>query len=148
MPPPSPHLATSDSRNGVSQVCTKRFQVSSPWVRIGVGGGGVGGMDTDGHTGWTDSQRDRRGKKGLFREVEWILAQRHARAVSQSSSRNFYPRLRSQQPNDSNRLHTPLLSASESNCGAEADSAVKPEQSPDPTYHTASRSKKKKKKEY
>lgn len=65
--------------------------------------------------------------------------------MSQCSSRNFYPPLPSQQPNDSNRLHTPLLSVSESNCGAEADSAVKSEHSPDPTYHTAHRFKKKQK---
>lgn len=49
----------------------------------------------------------------------------------------FYPLLPLQPPNDSNRLHTPLLSVSESNCGAEVDPAVKSGHSPDPTYRTA-----------
>lgn len=72
-----------------------------------------------------------------------MLAQHHAWAVSQSSCRNFYPPLPSQQPNDSSRLHTPLLSVSESNCGAEVDRAVKSEHSPDSTYHTRHGPKKK-----
>lgn len=49
----------------------------------------------------------------------------------------FYPLLPLQPPNDSNRRHTPLLSVSESNCGAEVDPAVKSGHSPDPTYRTA-----------
>lgn len=56
----------------------------------------------------------------------------------------FYPLLPLQPPNDSNRLHTPLLSVSESNCGAEVDPAVKSGHSPDPTYRTDLKKKKNK----
>lgn len=133
------------SRLKANRYGTKRLQVSSRWVRRGAG---CAGHADRRHTGWMDRQPDGRtgGAGGLFLEVEWILARRHAWAVSQRSSRNFHPPLPLQQPNDSNRLHTPLLSVSESNCGAEAACAVKSEQSPDPTYHTVHGPKEKKKK--